>query len=186
MIRCPSWKSKETMSQNYLIRLQTRPIDCNELLLHVASPECGATVLFTGSPRQFTVVDLQGTREETAWLEYECYAPMAEREMNLLCTEATRRFDCRRVAIVHRTGPVAPGETSIAITVGSPHRAAAFAAAQWIMEGVKSRVPVWKRDHAPDGTSRWVGLEKKTLTSPMRAGGPGAPVSFAGSSQNAQ
>lgn len=137
-------------TRQHWIEIVEQPPDCAALLAHVSRTDCGATVLFTGSARQFT------GDQETLWLEYECYGPMARRELGLICDEVCELFDCRRVAVSHRIGRVNPGESSIAIAVASPHRAAAFEGARWMMDAIKSRVPVWKKDHASDGTADWV------------------------------
>lgn len=124
--------------------------DSGWLLEQISSPDSGANVVFTGTVRRFT-----GDRE-TAWLEYECYAGMAVREMRRLIAECCERFSCSGAGILHRVGRVDPGETSIAIAVSTTHRDAAFRAAEWLMHGVKARLPVWKKDFAPDGSSHWV------------------------------
>ncbi len=145
-------------SSEHLIEIVDGPLDCAALLSHVSRTDCGATVLFTGSARQFT------GDQETLWLEYESYDPMARRELGLICDEVCELFDCRQVAVAHRTGRVNPGETSIAIAVASPHRAAAFDGAKWMMDAIKSRVPVWKKDFANDGTAKWVSPGMKPVT----------------------
>jgi molybdopterin synthase catalytic subunit len=81
---------------------------------------------------------------------------MAKRELGRVCDETIDRFEVRQIAVAHRIGRVNPGEVSIAIAVASPHRTAAFDAARWMMDQIKSRVPVWKKDFASDGTASWV------------------------------
>jgi molybdopterin synthase catalytic subunit len=133
-----------------MIRLTDKPIDAQQALSAVASNEAGAVVLFLGTTREFT----HGRR--TASLDYECYPEMAEKKLAELETEARSRWPLAGCLIVHRLGHLELGEASIAIAVSSPHRAAAFAAGQWLIDTIKEVVPIWKRENWADGTSEWV------------------------------
>ncbi|HMP80769.1 MAG TPA: molybdenum cofactor biosynthesis protein MoaE [Pirellulaceae bacterium] len=132
-----------------LVELTANTIDLDQVQRWVASPDSGATVLFLGTTRRFT------HGHETRTLFYECYPEMALAEMSRLAGEAKTRWALQRVAIVHRTGEVPIGEASVAIASSSPHRAAAFEAAQWLIEELKQTVPIWKQDHAADGSKVW-------------------------------
>lgn len=88
-------------------------------------------------------------------LEYSAYPAMAEAECGRLVSEAEVRWPCR-VALTHRVGPLEIGDTAVAIAVGSAHRAEAFEACRWIIEELKHRVPIWKRERYLDGTEAWV------------------------------
>ena len=138
-----------------MIELVSGPIDTQQVLAHVASPEAGAVVLFLGTTRQFTA------GRETASLDYECYHDMALAKLAELEAEARTRWQIVHCTIVHRTGHVAIGEASVAVAVSTAHRAAAFEAGQWLIDTLKEVVPIWKKENWSDGTSQWVhpGLE---------------------------
>ena len=133
-----------------MIALTREVIDPAALLAHVRDPLCGAGVLFLGTVRELT-----GT-ERTAFLDYEAYAPMAEKKLAEVAATARQRWPVRHIGIVHRLGRMAVGEAAVAVAVSAPHRAEAFAAAAWIMDAVKELVPIWKRENAPDGSAEWV------------------------------
>jgi len=127
-----------------------RPIDAASLLAEVASSAAGATVLFVG-----TVRDVSDGRSVRA-LDYKAYAPMAEKEMAAVVSEAESRWDGARIVCEHRIGALALGEASVVIAAAHPHRAQAFEACRYVIEELKARVPVWKREHYVDGEPGWV------------------------------
>lgn len=131
-------------------RLVRAPIDGAAVLAAVASPEAGGNVLFLGSTRGVTA------GVTTLGLDYEAYEPLALVMLQDLGAEAARRFDLRGCAIVHRLGRVGVGEASIAIAASAPHRREAFAATEWLLERVKTTVPIWKCEEGPDGIRTWV------------------------------
>jgi len=122
-----------------------RSICTQDLLDRVKQPADGAAVLFEGVVRNHTL----GRR--TLFLEYEAYEEMALRQMDSLAEQALTRFAIRDVAIVHRIGRLEIGETSVAIVVASAHRGAAFKASRWIIDRLKTTVPIWKKEHFEDG-----------------------------------
>ena len=125
-------------------------LDPAKLLAQVQSPAAGAALLFLGTTREQT-----GGRA-TASLTYEAYADMALAKLAELEATVRERWPLIEVAIEHRLGPVAIGEASVAIAVSSAHRAAAFAAGQWLIDTLKEVVPIWKCEHWADGTDEWV------------------------------
>jgi molybdopterin converting factor subunit 1 len=125
--------------------LTTEPIDVGEVARRVVPPECGATVTLDGYVREWT----RGRR--TLYLVYEAYAPMALKELGRLCRELRERFDVAHVGVVHRTGRLEIGETSVVISVSAPHRRAAFEACEWAIRELKRTVPVWKKEFYADG-----------------------------------
>lgn len=133
-----------------MVSLTASPLDPSSILAQVASNDAGAVVLFLGTTREFT----HGRR--TASLDYECYPEMAEKKLAELEAEARGRWPLVHCVIVHRLGHLELGEASIAIAVSSPHRAAAFAAGQWLIDTIKEVVPIWKQENWADGTSEWV------------------------------
>lgn len=108
-------------------------------------PECGATVTLDGYAREWT------KSRRTLYLVYEAYAPMAQRELERLGREAHAQFEIAYLGIVHRTGRLEIGETSVVIAVGAPHRRAAFAACEWAIRELKRTVPIWKKEIFADG-----------------------------------
>lgn len=116
----------------------------------VESPESGAVVLFLGTVRNNT------DGRKVNHLEYEAYAPMAERKMEEIGEEINEKWGIRRVAIVHRVGKLEIGEVSVAVGVASPHRRDGFEACQYAMDRLKQIVPIWKREVWEDGDAEWV------------------------------
>jgi molybdopterin synthase catalytic subunit len=130
--------------------LQSSPLELGALLARVESPGRGGVACFLG-----TVRDNQGGRSVLR-LEYSAYAPMAEAECARIVAEAEERWDCA-VAMAHRIGTLEVGDTAVAIAAASPHREEAFAACRYVIEEVKRRVPIWKREIFADGQVEWVG-----------------------------
>ena len=132
-----------------MIQITDQPIDESALLATVKKPDAGAVVLFVGTTRQMT------DGRETKTLVYEAHPTMAEKQLHRIVNEAKEKWPLRGYSVVHRTGEVAVGESSIAVAVSSPHRVDAFAAAQWIMDTIKKELPVWKQDYWADGETAW-------------------------------
>src|SRR2546422_8803545 len=133
--------------QTYLTRT---PISLDSLLTEVAHGDCGGTCVFLGTVRNGP--DEQGV---TA-IEYSAYEEMVEAEFVRLLTDARARWPDARIAVRHRLGTIPVGEASIAIAAAAPHRAQAFAACRDVIEEVKRRVPVWKKELHVDGSEVWV------------------------------
>lgn len=129
--------------------LTTGLINIGKICRRVVLPECGATVTLDGYARQWT------KGRKTKYLIYEAYEPMAQSEMEKLGNEARRRFEISHIGIVHRTGRVDIGETSVVISVSAPHRRAAFEACEWAISELKRTVPIWKKEVFEDGEA-WV------------------------------
>lgn len=128
----------------------SRPLDTAALLREVGGDSLGATALFVG-----TVRDLHEGRVVTG-MDYEAYAAMAERELGTIVSEAVAQFGTEQIVCEHRTGALAVGDASVAIAVAHAHRAPAFDACRFVIEELKRRVPIWKREHYADGTREWV------------------------------
>jgi len=146
------------------------PLDPGRVLSHVGDPGDGAVVLFLG-----TVRNQNGGRPVEAIL-YEGYEPMAEGLLRTLATEALGTFGVTRAAVEHRLGTLEVGEVSVAVAISSPHRAEAFEAARWLMDQLKQRIPVWKKEHFADGHSAWVrGMDPREVDLPATSeeGGEG-------------
>lgn len=130
-----------------------QPLDGAALQRYVQTPQDGAVVLFTG------VVRNHFDGRATDHLVYESYAEMAQPVLRQLAEEAQGRWEIGRVAVHHRVGRLAIGETAVIVAVAAPHRHAAFAAAEHIMDRIKDVAPIWKREHWADGAAEWVGHE---------------------------
>lgn len=131
-------------------RITRDPIDAAALLRDAVSRSDGAALLFWG------VVRNEHDGRPVSSLEYEAYAPMAEAELREIATEARERWGTGEIAVVHRIGRLEVGEASVAIVVAAPHRAEAYEASRYVIEELKRRVPVWKREGYVDGESAWV------------------------------
>ncbi len=125
-------------------------ISVDALLTDAQSPERGGTCVFLGTVRNGP--EEVGVTE----IEYSAYEPMAEAEIERILGDTRERWPEVRVALRHRLGRVPAGEASIAIAVAAPHRAEAFAACRHVIEEVKRRLPVWKKEYRVDGTAAWV------------------------------
>jgi molybdopterin synthase catalytic subunit len=127
-----------------------RTLDPAALLGEVLRSANGAGVVFVG-----TVRDVNDGRPVTG-IEYSAYREMAERELGDLVREASERFGTPDVVVEHRIGSLDLGEASVVIAVAHPHRANAYEASRYVIEQLKQRVPIWKREHYADGTREWV------------------------------
>ena len=129
--------------------LTSQPIDVAMVGALVLRPGHGAVTTFVGHVR-----DHHLGRVVTR-LDYSAYGPMAEREMAQVVADACSRWDVA-VEVRHRIGMLEIGDVAIAVAVGSGHRDAGFAACRFVVDEVKRRVPIWKREWFTDGTSEWV------------------------------
>jgi len=126
------------------------PVDPAAALARVGAAEDGAAVLFLG------VVRNENEGRPVSGMEYEGYAEMAREQLAAIVAEAARRAGSERVAAVHRLGALDVGDVSVAVAVSAPHRAEAFDAARYVIEQVKARLPVWKRERYLDGEPEWL------------------------------
>lgn len=128
-------------------------LSLDALLRRVATPTRGATAVFFGTVRN-------GPGERTGGgvtaIEYAAYPAMAEAECARIVAEAADRWPDAAVAVQHRLGLVPVGEASVAIAAAAPHRGDAFAACRYVIEEVKRRAPIWKRERYADGTASWI------------------------------
>ena len=130
--------------------LKSTPLELTALVAQVESPARGGVACFLGSVRN------QQHGRKVLRLDYSAYTPRAEAECARIVAEAEARWDCA-VALAHRIGTLEIGETAVAIAAASPHREEAFAACRYVIEEVKRRVPIWKREFFEDGSVEWVG-----------------------------
>jgi molybdopterin synthase catalytic subunit len=128
----------------------SRVIDAPALLREVAAAGHGATSLFIG-----TVRDVNDGRAVSA-IEYSAYEAMAEAELARITGEAAARFGTTSLVVEHRTGTLGLGDVSVGIAVAHAHRGPALDATRYVIEELKKRVPIWKREHYVDGALEWV------------------------------
>jgi molybdopterin synthase catalytic subunit len=137
-------------------RIVDRPVDLAGLVASVTHDGAGAVVTFAG-----TVRDRNQGRAVTG-IEYSAYRSMAERELAAILAEAEGRLPGLRAAAEHRVGALAVGEPSVAIATSHPHRAEAYEGNRYVIEELKRRLPVWKRELYVDGTREWVAAAAAT------------------------
>ena len=133
----------------------TEPLDARELEAVVNNPGAGAICTFTGIVRD------NSEGRSVTHLEYEAYAEMAVPQMKKIGEEIRERWPEARVAMAHRTGHLEIGEISVVVSVSCPHRNEAFEACRWGIDRLKESVPIWKKEHAVDGTFWIEGKEAK-------------------------
>ena len=132
-----------------MVRMQDEPIRVEDLMTAVRGDGDGAVALFLGTVRNHNA----GRR--VLRLEYSAYAEMAEGQMAAIEEQASSRFNISRVALVHRQGRLEIGETSVGVAVSAPHRAEAFEACRFIIDTLKKKVPIWKKEFF-EGGEQWV------------------------------
>ncbi len=131
------------------IRVQATPYDVAAEIASLRQlPGVGAIVTFSGICRD------EGGR--LAALELEHYPGMAEAEIGRIAAEAAGRWPLAGITVIHRTGRIAVGDDIVLVVTGSSHREAAFAAANFLMDYLKTRAPFWKKEHAATGSGDWV------------------------------
>jgi molybdopterin synthase catalytic subunit len=135
-----------------LLQIREEPISVDEVMKHVSSTGAGAIATFVGAVR-----DHNDGRAVTL-LEYQAYRTMAEKQMRRIAEALTRENPGVRVAALHRVGALAVGDIAVVCAVSSAHRGAAFEVCRAFIDRIKGEVPIWKREHGPDGPY-WVGWE---------------------------
>jgi adenylyltransferase/sulfurtransferase len=132
----------------------TTPLDTAALQVALRDSSCGGFAAFEGWVRD------HNEGHAVTRLEYEAFAELAEKEGTRIVEEAVRGFGVTRAACVHRVGSLALGEVAVWVGVSAPHRDEAFRACRFIIDEVKHRVPIWKKEHYVNGDSGWVNCER--------------------------
>jgi molybdopterin synthase catalytic subunit len=135
-----------------LFELRTEPLSVDEVTAAVRHPGAGGTALFIGSVRD------ENEGRAVSLLEYEAYPSMARSEMAAIGAEIAREIPGVRLAAVHRVGKLGIGDLAIVCAASAPHRGEAFRACRALIDRIKERVTIWKREHGPDGPY-WVGWQ---------------------------
>jgi len=133
-----------------MFSISPTPLDPLTLRAAVLDPTCGAIASFEGLVRNHN----EG-RAVTS-LEYEAHPVLATKEGRRIVEEALRSFAITHAVASHRVGHLRVGELAIVVYVSAPHRRAAFDAGRFLIDSIKSRVPIWKREHFEDGSSEWL------------------------------
>jgi molybdopterin synthase catalytic subunit len=133
-----------------LVRVTASPLDPSVALAFVADPGSGGSVLFAG-----TVRDHSDAGDVTG-LNYEAWEERAIEQMQAIGAEMFERWPLRKAALLHRTGELGIGETSVLVCCSAPHRAEAFEAARHGIERIKQDVPIWKKERLLTGEAHWV------------------------------
>lgn len=131
-------------------RIVSRVIDVPALTREVAAEGHGAISIFLGTVRN------SNDGRPVSGIDYSAYDAMAVAEMHRIIAEANARFEGVVIVVEHRIGTLQVGDVSVAIACGHPHRGPALDASRYVIEELKKRVPIWKREHYLDGTSEWV------------------------------
>jgi len=135
-----------------LTGIRREPLDLGEVVAAVSDAAAGAVVTFVG------VVRNHHDGQTVTRLDYKAYERMAQSELAAIAAEVESELDGVRAACLHRVGTLAVGEVAVVCAASAAHRAEAFAACRELIERVKTRVPIWKREHGPDGPY-WVGWQ---------------------------
>ena len=136
--------------ENLWVDVQETPLDVARAFAFLQTPHAGGLSVFAGTTRRWT------SGLETVRLEYEGYRPMAMAEMRKIAAEAARTWPFFKACLVHRLGVVPAGEVSVVVGVAAAHRKEAFAACRFLIDTLKARVPIWKREVYRDGRTEWV------------------------------
>ncbi len=133
--------------QERWVRLQEEEFSVQEEVERVlkVSRRIGGVVCFIGAVRDFS----EG--REVTKLEFEHYSGMAEEELERIRQEAKQKFGAKEISVVHRYGSLEPGDTIVLVVAGAEHREQAFGACRYVIDELKKRVPIWKKEHTPEG-----------------------------------
>jgi molybdopterin synthase catalytic subunit len=133
------------------------PLSIDEVLRQVQAPDVGGIALFIGTVRD------HNAGQPVTLLEYQAYGSMAEREMQAIAQEIAGELPGTVLSAQHRAGALHVGDVAVVCAAGAPHRDAAFQACRALIDRIKERVPIWKREHGPDGPY-WIGWESAQKT----------------------
>lgn len=141
-----------------MIKITEKPIDIQKVIDATTSLGAGAIDVFIGTVRN------TAHGKNVVWLEYEAYEAMAVAEIRKIMAEASQKWPILGSAVCHRVGTLKPGEASVAIAVSAPHRKEAFEACQFIVNQLKEKVPIWKKEIFEDG-EEWISAHPSTSRS---------------------
>jgi molybdopterin synthase catalytic subunit len=150
--------SHEVETSMFNVALIHKTLDVARIEAAVADPGAGAIVTFIGTTRNSHL------GREVLHLEYEAHPTLAQKALQTLAADAARRFSLIKVCVQHRLGRVDIGQASVVIAVSSAHRGAAFDGCRYLIDTLKTSVPIWKKEFYADGsTPQWVGPDGKPV-----------------------
>jgi molybdopterin synthase catalytic subunit len=140
-----------------MIKITEKSIDVQKVIDTATSLGAGAVNVFVGTVRN------NAHGKKVVWLEYEAYESMAVAEIRKIIDDASHRWPLLGWAVSHRVGTLKPGEVSVVVAVSSPHRRESFEACQYIIDTLKEKAPIWKKEHFEDG-EEWVSAKPATAS----------------------
>jgi len=138
---------------NYF-RVTVGPVDLATFRKTMQDVSCGAYVQFDGWVRD------HNEGQKVLRLEYEVYEPLAVKEGERILAEAVEQFGVSKAAAIHRSGLMELSDIAVVVGVSSPHRDEAFEACRYIIDQVKVRLPIWKKEHYANGHAEWVNCQR--------------------------
>jgi molybdopterin synthase catalytic subunit len=138
-----------------VVAVSETSLDIADAIAGASGPDIGGVGMFVGTVRGSSSVETNAGKPVVA-LDYDSHPSLAEQRLREIAFEATTKWDVRKVVAIHRTGHCELGEPTVVVACGAPHRGDALEACRWIIDTIKSTVPIWKREAYADGTS-WVG-----------------------------
>jgi molybdopterin synthase catalytic subunit len=141
-----------------MIKITEKSIDVQKVIDTATSLGAGAVNVFIGTVRN------NAHGKKVVWLEYEAYESMAVAEIRKIIDDASHRWPLLGWAVSHRVGTLKPGEVSVVVAVSSPHRRESFEACQYIIDTLKEKAPIWKKEHFEDG-EEWVSAKPAATAS---------------------
>jgi molybdopterin synthase catalytic subunit len=137
-----------------VFRVTSQAIDPGTLRTQLLDAGCGAYVQFEGWVRD------HNEGQQVLRLEYEVYEPLAIKEGQRILAEATQQFGLRKAAAIHRSGMLELTDVAVIVGVASPHRGEAFEGCRYIIDQLKSRLPIWKKEYYANGVAEWVNCRR--------------------------
>lgn len=139
-----------------LVEITEKVLSYSKLYEFVSASSCGAINVFIGTVRN------HAEGQEVRALEYHGYQEMAEKELAAICDKTMQKWPVFKIAVQHRLGLLDLKEASVMIVVSSPHREESFSACRFIIEEIKIKLPIWKKEHFVGGTSQWKNTSPQT------------------------
>jgi len=139
----------QSAGAKFLIRITNDRVNLEEVMLELEDNSAGALSIFMGNVRN------RGRSGNVSEIYYESYSKMAEQKMREIENEVQTKWEIKKLVVFHRIGNIRVGETSIIIGVSSEHRQEAFEACKYVIDNVKTRVPIWKKEISEEG-HKWV------------------------------
>lgn len=138
-----------------VVAVSETPLDIPNAIAAASGAGIGGVGVFVGTVRDSSSVETNADKPVVA-LDYDSHPNLAEQRLREIALEATTKWDVLKVVAIHRTGHCELGEPTVVVVCGAPHRGDALEACRWIIDTIKSTVPIWKREAYADGSS-WVG-----------------------------